>query len=189
MTAKFIKPGNAAFTITNQVEGDNIEFFRFRVQVRHRQVLKEQRQVPQMQQSQSLTSHAQRPVVEAAFMHLGGGASPCGIEYGNFQTDLVGVLLLPELDQVGHQGMQTINGCEFLRKIEGRAEMVGAAIDIIFEVSQIPAIMFPPEHPLGLLCCRDRKYRHRMRAPSRWSWLYRHPTNSKTSRPLFRRSG
>ncbi len=112
--------------------------------MRHVQVLQKHRVILQMQQTEPLAAHAQRPVFETAVAHLVGCFAASSSHGWHFECYVVRVLPLTEFDQVRHQRMQAVNSRELFREIERRAEVIDAAIYVL-RIGDIPCVVFPPE--------------------------------------------
>ena len=59
-----------------------------------------------------------------------GGFAAEGIDDGNLIDDVIGMVHHAVVDQIRNQRMEPVDADEFLREIEGRAEVIGAAVHI-----------------------------------------------------------
>src|SRR6185503_12562559 len=96
--------------------------------------------VLQGEQTESLASHAQRPVAESALPYERRRLAAEGLDDRHVALDRVGIPGLAVFDEVGHQRMQAIDGHEFLREIEWRSEMIRAAVHVI-GIAQRPSTL------------------------------------------------
>ena len=184
LAAKLVEARHAVLAIANEVERGDVDLPGGRVEARQLDVLQELRMVVQGQQAQALAAHAEPPIGQAAGVHGIGRLAFEGLDHRDLFDDLVGVLHLAVLDQVGHQRVQAVDGDELLGEIEGRAEVVHAAVDVVGIGDVV----------VRRRCCRGRRCRGRRRrrnttaSPSwRWSRSRSHVPQRQTG--LWRASG
>ncbi len=100
--------------------------------------------VLQLQEPQTLPTHAERPIGQTAFTHGRSRFAPEGFYHWDAVADDIGVVLpLPEVHQIRYQGVQPIDRREFLRKIKRRPKVVDTAVDMVW-LGQIPNVFFSP---------------------------------------------
>src|SRR6478672_5715033 len=87
--------------------------------------------VPERQPSESLPSHRQRQVGQPFVMHRLCGFLPERLDDRNHLLDVIRLIDLSILDQVGHHWVEAIDGDEFFWEVEWRAEVMCPSIDMI----------------------------------------------------------
>ena len=89
--------------------------------------------IVQREQAQPLAAHAEAPVRDAARAHRVGGFAFEGLDDRRPSATIwFGIFVqIAVFDQVGHQRMQPVDGNEFFGKVERRAEVIHAAVDVI----------------------------------------------------------
>ncbi len=64
-------------------------------------------------------------------MHGGGGLALEGFDDRNLLDDLIRILYLTVFNEVGDERVQPVDSDELLGEVEGRTEVVHAAVDVV----------------------------------------------------------
>ena len=143
LAAELVETGHATLPIAQDVERHDVDLPRLRAVETARQLepLQEARRVLEQQEPEPLTTERQPPTGKPMAVHRRRRFRLPRTDDGNLGRNAVAVAFVaPQLEQVRHQGMQAVDGDELLGKIEGRTEVVHAAIDVV-EIGDAPAFL------------------------------------------------
>ena len=143
LAAELVEARHAVLAVADDVERGEVDGgVEARAEI---EVLEELRVVPEEEQPQPLAPHGQRPVGEAALLHRRRRLAAERVDDRHALRDGVGIGDVAELEHVGKERMEPVDRGELLGEVEGRAEMVGAAIDVV-GIGEIPVV---DRQPLG----------------------------------------
>ena len=109
LAAELVEAWNAALAIANDVERRDVDLLRRRMQPIDLDVLHEPRVFCKREHAEALAPHRQRPVRQSPIVHEARRAAAERLDHRNLRGDRVGRRQLAILEQVGHEGVQTID--------------------------------------------------------------------------------
>src|SRR5918996_1426444 len=137
LPAKFVVSRDAALAVADDIKCQDVDLAARALQAWHAQILEKERVVLQRQSAEPLTTHGESPVGQTVLMHGPGRLAARGFHDRNLVPDKVWISMqFSELDEIRHHRVQTIDRDELFGKIERRAKMVDAAVDVRFITSQ-----------------------------------------------------
>src|SRR6266704_4869432 len=124
LPAKLVEARYASFAVANYVQRHNVDLASRALQAGQAQVLQELRMVLQGQQPKPLPSHRKRPVADAPLPHRLRRIAAQRRDDRDLAPYHIRILAqLAIFDQVRHHRVQSVDGDEFLGKIELRSKM------------------------------------------------------------------
>ena len=131
LAAELVEARNAVLAVADEIEGGDVDLLGRAFEPRHRDVLQELRDVVQREQSEPLAAQCQAPVARPR-ERMASVALPSKVSItGNLLRRSCSDLLTSRYSiRSGTQRMQTIDGDEFFGEVEGRTEVVDAAVDV-----------------------------------------------------------